>query len=78
MTEFWSLVDDVAKHLGAVKESIFSPREIGWPSHKIGRRWKFKLSVDDWVCSPDDGIDGYPVARVEKSPGCISKRRGRT
>lgn len=51
MNEPWSSVDDVAKHLGVVKDSIYRWIEHrGLPAHKIGRLWKFKLSeVDAWV-----------------------------
>jgi excisionase family DNA binding protein len=51
MTEPWSSVDDVAKHLGVVKDSIYRWIEHrGLPAHKIGRLWKFKLTeVDAWV-----------------------------
>ena len=53
MHENWVSVDDVAKHLGVVKDSIYRWIENkGLPAHKIGRLWKFKLSeVDDWVRS---------------------------
>lgn len=59
--EHWASVDDVAKHLGVAKDSVY--RWIGsrnLPSHKIGRLWKFKLSeVDEWVRAggADGGID---------------------
>jgi excisionase family DNA binding protein len=51
MTEPWASVDDVAKHLGVAKDSIYRWIEHkGLPAHKIGRLWKFKLSeVDEWV-----------------------------
>lgn len=61
MTEPWASVDDVAKHLGVAKDSIYRWIEHrGLPAHKIGRLWKFKLSeVDTWVRAggadaPDD------------------------
>lgn len=51
MTESWVSLDEVAKHLGVAKDSVY--RWIdgrGLPAHKIGRLWKFKLSeVDRWV-----------------------------
>jgi excisionase family DNA binding protein len=49
--EPWVSVDDVAKHLGVVKDSIYRWIEArGLPAHKVGRLWKFKLSeVDVWV-----------------------------
>ncbi len=50
-TEPWASVDEVAKHLGVVKDSIYRWIEgRGLPAHKVGRLWKFKLSeVDEWV-----------------------------
>lgn len=49
--EPWVSVDDLAKHLGVAKDSIYRWIDHkGLPAHKIGRLWKFKLSeVDDWV-----------------------------
>lgn len=51
MTEPWASVEDVAKHLGVAKDSVYRWIENrGLPAHKIGRLWKFKLSeVDEWV-----------------------------
>jgi excisionase family DNA binding protein len=51
MTEPWSSVDEVAKHLGVAQDSIYRWIESrGLPAQKIGRLWKFKLSeVDAWV-----------------------------
>lgn len=51
MTEHWVSVEDVAQHLGVVKDSVYRWIEHrGLPAHKIGRLWKFKLSdVDEWV-----------------------------
>jgi len=50
-TEAWASVDEVAKHLGVAKDSIYRWIEHrGLPAHKIGRLWKFQLSeVDSWV-----------------------------
>jgi excisionase family DNA binding protein len=51
LTEPWVSLEEVARHLGVAKDSIY--RWIdgrGLPAHKIGRLWKFKLSeVDGWV-----------------------------
>lgn len=51
MAEPWTSVDDVARHLGVAKDSLYrwiDRRNL--PAHRIGRLWKFKLSeVDDWV-----------------------------
>jgi len=51
MAEAWVSVDEVAKHLGVTKDSIYRWIEHkGLPAHKIGRLWKCKLSeVDAWV-----------------------------
>ena len=50
-TEAWVSVDDVAKHLGVAKDSVYRWIDHrGLPAHKIGRLWKFKLSdIDAWV-----------------------------
>ena len=56
--EPWVSVDDLAKHLGVAKDSVYRWIDHkGLPAHKIGRLWKFKLSeVDDWV--RDGGASG--------------------
>ena len=62
-TEPWASVEDVAKHLGVAKDSVYRWIENrSLPAHKIGRLWKFKLSeVDEWVraggADADDGTD---------------------
>ena len=52
-TEPWVSVEDVAKHLDVVKDSVYRWIESrNLPAHKIGRIWKFKLSeIDNWVRS---------------------------
>jgi excisionase family DNA binding protein len=51
ITEPWVSVEDVAKHLGIAKDSVYRwIEQKGLPAHKIRRLWKFKLSeVDEWV-----------------------------
>jgi excisionase family DNA binding protein len=51
MAQSWVSVDDVAKHLGVVKESVYRWIENrGLPARRVGRLWKFRLSeVDAWV-----------------------------
>jgi excisionase family DNA binding protein len=58
MTEPWTSVDDVARHLGVAKDSIYRWIDRrGLPAHRIGRLWKFKISeVDAWVRA--GGADG--------------------
>ncbi len=49
--ESWVSGEDVARHLGVAKDSVYRWIEHkGLPAHKIGRLWKFKLTeVDAWV-----------------------------
>ena len=49
--EPWVSVDDVSKHLGIARDTIYRWIEArALPAHRIGRLWKFKLSeVDAWV-----------------------------
>ena len=49
--ERWLSVEEIAKHLGVSKETIYrwvEKQKI--PSHKVGRQWKFKITeIDQWV-----------------------------
>ena len=51
MNEPWTSVEEIARHLGVAKDSVYrwiDRRSL--PAHKIGRLWKFKISeVDEWV-----------------------------
>ncbi len=51
MREPWVSVDDVARHLGVSRDTVYRWIETrGMPAHKVGRLWKFKLDeVDEWV-----------------------------
>jgi excisionase family DNA binding protein len=51
IAEPWVTAEDVAKHLGVVKDTVYRWREFKrLPAHKIGRLWKFQISeVDEWV-----------------------------
>ena len=53
MAEAWVSVDEVAKHLGVAKDSVYRWIEHkDLPAHKLGRLWKCKLSeVDAWPCT---------------------------
>ena len=53
MDERWVSVDEIAKHLGVSKDTVYAWRtKRGMPGHKVGRLWKFKVSeVDVWVRS---------------------------
>jgi excisionase family DNA binding protein len=50
-TEPWVSVQEVAKHLGVAKDSVYRWIESrGLPAHRMGRLWKFRLSeIDEWV-----------------------------
>ena len=49
--EPWLSVEDIAKHLGISKETIYRWLERKTiPAYRMGRLWKFKASeVDQWV-----------------------------
>jgi len=49
--ERWVNVEDVATHLNVTKDSIYRWIDRkGFPAHKVGRLFRFKLSeVDNWV-----------------------------
>lgn len=49
--ERWVGVEDVAEHLNVAKDSIYRwIDKKGFPAHKVGRLFRFKLSeVDNWV-----------------------------
>ena len=67
--EPWASVDEVAKHLGVAKDSVYRWIENrGLPAHRIGRLWKFKLSeVDDWVRTHriDDSESADPTKEAQ-------------
>jgi len=67
MTERWTSVDDVARHLGVAKDSIYRWIERrNLPAHRIGRLWKFKLSeVDAWVRA--GGADAVATEKMDHS-----------
>jgi excisionase family DNA binding protein len=59
MTELepWFSVEEIARHLGVSKETIYRwlEREI-IPAHRMGKLWKFKpTEVDQWVRSGGAG-----------------------
>ena len=57
--EPWVSVEDVARHLGISKDTVYRWIEArSLPAHKIGRLWKFKLSdIDEWVRAGGAGED---------------------
>ena len=53
MEDRWLSVDEIAAHLGVVRESVYRwIAQRNMPGHKVGRHWKFrKADVDEWVRS---------------------------
>ena len=51
LEERWVDIEEVAKHLGVNKDSVYRwIEEKGFPAHRVGRLYRFKLSeVDAWV-----------------------------
>lgn len=51
--EPWYSVEEIARHLGVSKETIYRWLEKEKvPAHRVGKLWKFKPSeVDGWVTS---------------------------
>ncbi len=49
--ERWVGVEDVAKHLGVNKDSVYRwIDKMGLPAHRVGRLLRFRISeIDDWV-----------------------------
>ncbi len=58
----WLSVEEIAAHLGVVKDSVYrwiEHRRL--PAHKVGKLWKFKKGeVDDWVRSGGAGNASSP------------------
>lgn len=83
-TQPWVSVDEVAQHLGVVRDTVY--RWIdgrGLPAHKVGRLWKFKLDeVDAWVRGGSAADPAEPEASVDLNPPAPSTghpaRRRRT
>ena len=67
-SEPWVAVEEVAKHLGVAKDSVYRWIESrGLPALKIGRLWKFRLSeIDSWVEADGAAEPPNKDAAVEK------------
>lgn len=59
MENKWLSVDEIAKHLGISKDTVYAwISNRGLPAHRVGRLWKFQLAeVDGWVRSGRAGAD---------------------
>jgi excisionase family DNA binding protein len=67
MPDPWVSVEEVAKHLGIARDTVYRWIESRhMPAHRVGRLWKFKLEeVDEWVrtggAAEDAPTDEEPV-----------------
>ena len=68
--EPWVSVDEVAKHLGIAKDTVYrwiEPKSL--PAHRVGRLWKFKLSqVDAWIEAGGAAVDEVSGQDAEQGP----------
>ncbi len=76
MSESWVSVDEVAKHLGVARDSIYRWIESKrLPAHKIGRLWKFKISdVDEWVRAGAAEVEGDVLTKHRTQPRRLKNR----
>lgn len=57
--EPWASVEDIAKHLGIARDTVYRRIESKTlPAHRIGRPWKFKLSEVDARVRSGGATDG--------------------
>jgi excisionase family DNA binding protein len=51
MHDRWLSVEEIALYLGVSRDTIYSwVGKTDFPSHKVGRLWKFKTGeIDEWV-----------------------------
>jgi excisionase family DNA binding protein len=77
--ERWVGVEDVARHLGVNKDSVYRWIEkMGLPAHRLGRLFRFKISeVDEWVRQDNDLPAPRSLSRqagLEKSSNPVQDR----
>ncbi|WP_374614987.1 helix-turn-helix domain-containing protein [Sphingorhabdus sp.] len=65
--EPWVTAEQVAHHLGVVKDTVYRWREHrNLPAHRVGRLWKFQISkVDEWVRT--GGLDTFSTENGDAS-----------
>ena len=70
MSEPWVSGDEIARHLGVAKDTVYRWIEArGLPAHRMGRLWKFKISeVDEWVQRGGAADDEHGPAKEGKDP----------
>ena len=72
--EPWFSVEEIAKHLGLSKETIYRwlERKI-IPAHRMGKLWRFKPSeVDHWI---KDGGAGEDTNQKKSKPSNHSSEK---
>lgn len=77
--EPWVSVEEVAKHLGVAKDSVYRwIEQKGLPAHRMGRLWKFKISeVDEWVRQGGAASEPTPQPGTDPAAGDRHGRRSR-
>ena len=77
MAEPWSSVEDIAAHLGVVRETIYRwIEQKGLPAHRIGKFWKFKISeVDEWIRAGDAADGSWMLAGLAAGLAKAGQRR---
>jgi len=75
--ERWVDVDEVAKHIGVRKESIYRwIDKKGFPAHRAGRLLRFKLSeVDEWVRGREAASESHRNSGAEEDASA-NERQG--
>ena len=54
LNDRWIGIDELSQYLGVSKDTIrnWIKKTSNIPAHKIGKKWKFKISeIDNWVKS---------------------------
>lgn len=54
LSDRWIGIDELSQYLGVSKDTIrnWIKKTSNIPAHKIGKKWKFKVSeIDNWVKS---------------------------
>ncbi|MBH9989995.1 MULTISPECIES: helix-turn-helix transcriptional regulator [unclassified Lactobacillus] len=54
LSDRWIGIDELSQYLGVSKDTIrnWIKKPSNIPAHKIGKKWKFKISeIDNWVKS---------------------------
>lgn len=59
MKDRWVTVDEICSYLNVSNENIYKwIDQMGFPAHKVGRRWMFKREqVDQWVQSREAALE---------------------